>query len=72
MPCFIPNCFTYEELTAPTSAAKDAGGQNTASVNTDSRIELPIAQSMNDTILIVEDEHVAEEARAKTYFLGNS
>ncbi|CDJ33343.1 uncharacterized protein EMH_0015700 [Eimeria mitis] len=69
-PCLIPNCFSFEGPTARTDDKKDdAAAECAASVSSDSRGQLPTDQNTSGNVAIVEDEHIAEEARAKTYFL---
>lgn len=72
VPCLIPNCFSYDAgRKVPETDSKCAGGESAESVTPDSRVQLPFDQNMSENVAIVEDEHVAAEAMAKTYFLGN-
>ncbi|CDJ46310.1 hypothetical protein, conserved [Eimeria brunetti] len=74
VPCLIPNCFSYEDPSAAASSNKDeaANGGAAAAFTAESNSQLPTNQHGNGSVEIVEDEHVAEEARTKTYFLDGA
>ncbi|CDI85984.1 hypothetical protein, conserved [Eimeria praecox] len=72
VPCLIPNCFSFEDPSSNSNDKKDEGGENATLAVSDSGGQVAGDQNMNGNVTIVEDEHIAEEARAKTYFLDGA